>query len=183
MTGISRPGVNIVRRPVNERSGEHGGLSCSRDNRRGGHIIERRLVFLGGSVCVGRLVEQGGIALAPRRNLAVATAAVHQRRALFVDVVEPDKKGEGHPPRRRVEVVQTVLDIGVLGETEFLLWTWIGLADSDILKVDLASPQHTGRDLFEKGMLNQIDKRLIEKVGGAALAGMFARRLTVCTGE
>ena len=86
MTGISRPGVNIVRRPVNERSGEHGGLSCSRDNRRGGHIIERRQVFLGGSVYVGRLVEQGGIALAPRRNLAVATPTVHNWSTLFSDI-------------------------------------------------------------------------------------------------
>ena len=86
MTGVSRPDVNIVRRSMNERSGEHGSLSCSRDNRRGGHIIERRQVFLGGSVYVGRLVEQGGIALAPRRNLVVATPTVHKWSTLLGDI-------------------------------------------------------------------------------------------------
>ena len=86
VAGVSRPGVNVVRGTVHERRRQHARLPRSRDNRHGRLIVERRQIFLGGAVYVGLFVTQDGIALAPRRNLAVATPTVHKWSTLFSDI-------------------------------------------------------------------------------------------------
>ena len=71
----------------------------------------------------------------------------------------------------------------MLDEAEFLVWTWIGFADTDVLKANFTRPQEGSRDIFEERMLNQINNWLIEKVCGTAVAGLFAPFLAICSGE
>ena len=71
----------------------------------------------------------------------------------------------------------------MLGEAEFFVWTWIGLADTDVLKSYNRGPQNESRDILEKRMLDQINNWLIEKVCGTAVAGLFSPFLAICSGE
>ena len=62
----------------------------------------------------------------------------------------------------------------MLDEAEFLVWTWIGFANTDVLKTNFRCPQNGSCDIFEERMLDQINSWFIEKVCSTAVAGLFA---------